>query len=303
MSTAGQTPNRFLGLWEGPVDLKASSVINVTYEKGNTFPNGNDDVVIGDAVYLVSPPSNELLARIDWIFDASQAELFYGIAVAGDKGGIYPIKGTGFSAVSGVPGNTVITSKSGDGVRVCIQGRCIARIAPTNDINIGDELKVNADTSSLEFAPPGVKATGTVTCVGVLALDTVTVNGLVYTGVVGAKANNTEFSVDTGNNATATDLADSITNDTRTGTDEPTVDQTAIAATNVVTITASFFGTIGNNVGLSSSNGTRLAVSGATLTGGVDKKIVAIALFSVAQDLGVAKTFYAPVDIQRERSF
>ncbi len=116
----------------------------------------------------------------------------------------------------------------------------------------------------------GVQATGTVTCLSVLVGDTVTVNGLLYTGVTGAKADNTEFSVDSGDNATATDLADSITNDTRTGTDETTVDQTAIDTANLVTITASVFGIIGNNVGLSSSDGGRLAVSGANLAGGID---------------------------------
>jgi hypothetical protein len=118
-----------------------------------------------------------------------------------------------------------------------------------------------------------VQATGTVTCVGVLAADAIAVNQIVYLAVSGTKANNTEFSIDTGDDETATDLADSITNDTRTGVDEPTVDQTAIAATNVVTITASLFGDIGNNVGLTSTNGTRLAVSGSTLTGGVAKTI------------------------------
>jgi len=116
----------------------------------------------------------------------------------------------------------------------------------------------------------GIQATGTVTCLSVLIGDTVTVNGLLYTGVTGLKADDTEFSVDSGDNATATDLADSISNDTRTGTDEATVDQTAIAVTNVVTITASVFGIIGNNVGLSSSDGVTLAVSGANLAGGID---------------------------------
>lgn len=116
--------------------------------------------------------------------------------------------------------------------------------------------------------PASVKATGTVTCVSAVATDTVTVNGLVYTAVAGVKADNTEFSIDTGDNETATDLADSITNDTRTGTDVTTIDQTATSSTNVVTITASETGAEANSITLVSSNGTRLATSAATLTAG-----------------------------------
>ena len=109
------------------------------------------------------------------------------------------------------------------------------------------------------------KATGTVTLVGVLAGDTVTINGLVYTAVAGAKANNTQFSIDGTDNADATDLADSIANDSRTGT---TLDVTATATTNVVTVEETIGGTGGNAITLVSSNGTRLAVSGAILSGG-----------------------------------
>jgi len=113
-----------------------------------------------------------------------------------------------------------------------------------------------------------VKASGTVTIAGVLAADTVTVNGLVYTAVAGVKADNTEFSIDGTDTASATDLADSITNDTRVGTES--LDQDATSAAAVVTISAKLIGPDGNNITLASSNGARLAVSGATLTGGVD---------------------------------
>ena len=152
--TAGETPNKFLGLWEGPIDHKASSVINATYEKVNTSSTG-DDVVIGDTVYLVSPPTSDLLPRVDWILNASQAELFYGIAVAGDKGGIYPSKGTGFAVGGAGQGfiiPTLLTTKSGDGLRVCTQGRCITRISGGTDINVGDKLSVDSNISGLKLA-------------------------------------------------------------------------------------------------------------------------------------------------------
>lgn len=120
-------------------------------------------------------------------------------------------------------------------------------------------------------ATGAVKATGTVTCVSALAADTVTVNGLLYTAVSGTKSDNTEFSIDTGDTETATDLADSITQDTRTGTDVAAIDQTATNASGVVNIVASVFGSAANSIGLSSSNGSRLAVSAANLAGGVDE--------------------------------
>lgn len=122
-------------------------------------------------------------------------------------------------------------------------------------------------TLTLVSAVAITKASGTITCASVLAADTVTVNGLVYTAVAGAKADDTEFSIDTGDNETATDLAASINDDTRTGTLN---DLTATATTNVVTAVQTVGGTGGNATTLVSSNGARLAVSGATFTGGLN---------------------------------
>ena len=117
-------------------------------------------------------------------------------------------------------------------------------------------------------------ATGTVTCATAVVDDTVTVNGLLYTAVAGAKANDTEFSIDTGNDETATDLADSIDDDTRSGT---AGDVTAVSASAVVTITTDVAGTAGNAITLVSSDGTTLAVSGSgTLTSGVSADTVTI---------------------------
>lgn len=112
-----------------------------------------------------------------------------------------------------------------------------------------------------------VAATGTVTLASVLAADFVTINGVVYTAVAGVKANNTQFSIDGSDTVDAADLVDSITNDTRQGT---LADITATNAAGVVTVTSTAIGVAGNAVTLVSSNGTRLAVSGATFAGGID---------------------------------
>ena len=117
------------------------------------------------------------------------------------------------------------------------------------------------------------KATGTITCLGVTAGKTVTVNGLVYTAVAGAKADDTEFSIDTSDNACALDLADSIDGDVRAGT---TLDTGATAATNVVTVEETVGGLAGNAITLASDDAVLLNVSGEILTGGKDSPIVTI---------------------------
>ena len=65
----------------------------------------------------------------------------------------------------------------------------------------------------------------------------------------------------------AVDLADSVNNDVRVGTLE---DLTATSALGVVTFSSTAVGAIGNAVTLVSNNGTRMAVSGATFSGGSD---------------------------------
>lgn len=147
---------------------------------------------------------------------------------------------------------------------------CVPLTAATGTVTLASALAIDSAEGTVQFvnAVANTFATGTVTAASVQAADTVTINGLVYTAVAGAKADNTEFSIDTGDNECATDLAASITADGRAGT---TGDTTAVAVGAVVTITTDVAGTGGNAITLVSSNGTRLAVSGSgTLTGGVN---------------------------------
>lgn len=109
-------------------------------------------------------------------------------------------------------------------------------------------------------------AFGTYTLTSAIATDAVVLNGLLYTGVAGAKADNTEFSIDTSDTAAATDLADSITNDVRAGTLN---DVTATSLLGVVTATQTVAGTGGNLTTIVSNDATIVA-SGALFTGGGD---------------------------------
>ncbi len=133
----------------------------------------------------------------------------------------------------------------------------------------GDRVWVVRDGTS------SCQATGTVTFCTVVACDTVTVNGLLYTGVAGAKCDDTEFSVDCSDCAAATDLALSITCDTRVGLTVPLLDQVGGAAAAVVTITADA-GQDGNLIDLASSCATTALTSGLFLTGGTGQKVMTV---------------------------
>ena len=126
------------------------------------------------------------------------------------------------------------------------------------------QLESNAYTP---LSTGSAKADGTLTLVTAIATNTVTVNGLTYTGVAGAKSNNTQFSIDTSDAAAALDLADSILNDSRPGLTVPSIDVTATSALGVVTILASLGGILGNGVDMSATGGT-ITPDAATLTGG-----------------------------------
>lgn len=142
-----------------------------------------------------------------------------------------------------------------------------------------DDDSVHADAIVTISSPSAtaVASTGTVTLSSVLADDTVTVNGLIYTAVSSTKSDNTEFDISGTDIADAADLADSITNDSRTPITVPAIDVTAAnGGSAICTITASTAGVDGNLIDLSSSNGGRLAVSGAFLTGGDDADIFTV---------------------------
>lgn len=108
----------------------------------------------------------------------------------------------------------------------------------------------------------GNTSVGKLTLDTVVANDTVTINGLVYTGVTGAKADNTEFSVDTSDTAAATDLADSISNDVRVGT-IPTVELSAASSGARVVIVGT--GENSNQVTMESSDPATIVIGIDTL--------------------------------------
>ena len=112
--------------------------------------------------------------------------------------------------------------------------------------------KVVASVSSSD----AVAASATITCASVLAADTVTIAGIVLTASA-TPSGIAQFDQSGSDSADAASLAAIINAHTTLG-----LYVQASASSNVVTVTCSVPGKIGNLVTLVSSNGTRLAVTG-----------------------------------------
>ncbi|WP_371503712.1 hypothetical protein [Nitrosopumilus adriaticus] len=128
------------------------------------------------------------------------------------------------------------------------------------------------ELSASDWTGVGQNARGSVLLVGVVATETITINGLVYTAVAGAKADNTQFSIDTSMVAAATDLAASINADVRAGTLN---DVSATSTENLVFLEQTVVGTGGDATTLAEAvadAGT--LISGATFTGGENSGVV-----------------------------
>lgn len=163
--------------------------------------------------------------------------------------------------------------KDHDGNWIWKEKTAEASLTAGTDIQLDQTNDPYALRGRIQVEDTSAQADAIVTCVGALADDTVTVNGLVYTAVAGTKGDNTEFSIDGTDSQDAADLADSMTNDTRTGITVPAEDFDGVDSTNAVTVTAKRGGTAGNGIDISSSTGVRLAITGDTagyLDGGTD---------------------------------
>jgi phage tail sheath gpL-like len=140
--------------------------------------------------------------------------------------------------------------------------------------NIGkwfEDVAIGARTFNGEVIANGVPASGTVTFTAIVATDTVTVGGVVFTAVA-AGATNNQFNVGGSQAITAANFAAAIEASTTSGVQS---NLSAVANGAVITITVEEPGTIGNFLSLAiSAHGT---VSAATLTGGTDGTITPLA--------------------------
>jgi phage tail sheath gpL-like len=173
-------------------------------------------------------------------------------ALAALPAALTELQGLTFSLLAGAAANTAIA---------------LAAITPEDTVlfamnnNAGTLTDI---TNTITIVNP--HASGTVTAASVVAGDTVTVDGRVYTAVANGTAPvGNQFSVGASDAACAANLAAAIN---AGETLDASSKVTATAASAVVTITARAAGTGGNAITLATSNNTRLAKSGTTLANG-----------------------------------
>lgn len=202
-------------------------------------------------------------ARLETALNLSK--LFYKLASGNQLGTVtLTARNTGVRATAVV---TCASVQNADTVTVngtaltATQHHARGTITPTvSGIDVDDTVTINgtALTAKQHYAK------GTITCAAADAADTVTIGETTFTGTAGAVTPGAAtFSIDTGNNETATSLAAQINAHAVASTVV-----TASASSAVVTLRAVASGTAGNAIVLTSSDGTDLAVSGSgTLAG------------------------------------
>ena len=120
--------DKYAGLFDGAIDERAY-VVNAI---------ADESITIGSPVIIVAPATGELLPRVEPT--DSQGSYIYGICVGGDANGIYG----GASEVAGL---------AGDSVKVCVNGRCKARVdGVIGAIAIGDPLTASGTDGVAEIS-------------------------------------------------------------------------------------------------------------------------------------------------------
>lgn len=120
--------DKYAGLFDGAID-EAAYVINAI---------ADEQITIGSPVIIVAPAAGELLPRVEPI--DSQGVYIYGVCVGGDANGIYG----GASEVAGI---------AGDAVKICVNGRCKARVdGVIGAIIVGSPLTASGTDGVAELA-------------------------------------------------------------------------------------------------------------------------------------------------------
>jgi len=151
--------NRFTGLFRGPINHEASSVIN-------SISNGSIDM--GSVVELgATVLSSDILPRVTSGVGLGGSNV-YGVAVGGDTDGVY---GDGSAAVDDT---NRATNAAGQGVVVVTQGRCPARVggAVGGAVAVGDKLTMSAVTGVLQKVSAAGQTVIAIALDAVLAADT-----------------------------------------------------------------------------------------------------------------------------------
>lgn len=124
--------NNYPGLSRGPLNHKSTSVINLISGASHSM---GDVVILATAI-----TAGELIPRTAAV--GGQGVTSIGVVCGGDVDGIY---GTGAAASDDTQR---ASNAAGQGVEVCTQGLCLARV--TGTIAVGDPLTPSATVGALE---------------------------------------------------------------------------------------------------------------------------------------------------------
>ncbi len=280
-------------------DVRAGTLGDVSAANGGTaVVTFTTDVegVAGDAITLVSSDGGTLAVSGATFASGVDADLFTvngliytGVAGVKSDNTEFSIDTSDIAAATDIVDSITNDARSGTLGDVSAANGGTAVVTFTTD-----EAGVAGDATTLTSSDGVTLAVSGAVFTGGVDADFCTVNGLVYTAVAGVKGDDTEFSTDTSDIATATDLADSITSDVRVGTLNDVT--AASGGTDVVTCTSSVAGTGGDATTLTSSDGVTLAVSGAVFSGGISATVDGIEIDGVEVMSG-AETFDTSLNV------
>ncbi len=235
----------------GNAIVMGGTVTTLAFANGGTLLLAGG-IAVANNQFDVSPgmTNTEVAADLVRAINASTTTLVSGYVRASNLLGVVTV----YSLIPGTAGNGITLVSTGGTITVAA-----ARLA-------------GATIATAE----GVQASCTLTCATVLNTNTVTINGVVYTGHTNTESND-QFSVATGNTETAASLCKTINNSTTAGSAE--IIATSSGA--VVTVKARRGGIAGNLITVAvsaatvtiSGSQTRL-ISGAvpvTVTGGIQR--------------------------------
>jgi hypothetical protein len=293
-NTAVINGNTYTGVDGSPADATEFSVDTGNNETAISLANAvNTDVRVGTLADVSASPSAAVVT-----LTTTEPGVGGDATTLVSSGATLAVSGATFSGgvdadFCTINGNNIYTatngSKAGDNTLFDISGTDIQAAADlvdsiTNDVRSGvlgsisaanggtavvtcttDVDGVAGDAVTLTSSDGVTLAVSGATFGGGVDADFAVANNLTYVGVAGVKSDNTEFSIDTSDDACAADLALSITNDSRTGVLN---DVTATDSTGVVTCTQTVAGAAGNATTLVGS--TNITASAGTFANGTD---------------------------------
>ena len=190
------------------------------------------------------------------------------VTFTSQDGNTFTLTGTATTLAESNGGRVLVRAVAqgvlGNGVTLKTLGVCASDVVTLSAVDADDTLSINGAALTAIVQ----RATGTLTAATAIAGNTFAIDGVIFTGQAGASTvGQRHFSVDTSNNAVATDIAAQINGYNFRALGAGLL-VTATASAAVVTIRAVAAGTAANSIPLAGTV-TTLAASGTALAGGI----------------------------------